>query len=984
MTVATRQPTPAPDPSVTLRAAYVEKSAFPNVYPSYVSPSSGSNGLSGNSGSASARTASSASRAFPKELSHSASTKRLVQAPPQVTNPPSAPRKKKSPTFTPPVPYVRAAASSSDTILIGNGSARSAVLALQKKEAVAQKKPVNAANATVGALFVNVTAPPVTGGTPLATSHLKKKTNSPPPPLDPLPSNTLLASRVGSAAGTLSSGGQPASKKDWDSAEARIKMRGLVRYDSEPRSKEEHSTLVVVGRGSPPSSNGIPINRARKDSNEKRQSPPSGNSPDESRIVREPSPAPVGTPPKDINLPSEVRVLPPATTNVMSSAPSERVLSAVNVLGATNLGTGSVLATHGNASKPGMLAVSIKQKAEEVAAAANAKMKQALDEVKENENYIAQNFGLIRKNDAARDFFINSLPIGGNLHSHIQGELYFKAWLDIAKKYGLYFDPTGEHDKEPYSKLKKFYFIKDGEKVPKGMIPAQDIEKHEKLHDELRASMSMSGCTDASKKRDHFFNLFKISNSIMIALKAKGISEGVELSEYLIPQIENILDQGQVYQELMIELAPTEPLPEHIVKLIIEKRFQEAIQAIEKEGLLDRYVKEKHAVLLECVELTNIALSKKNLMSSPKVGATKESESESIVSDANELMTRFQVEIMRNVDVSTFFYQVAAAMKLSIAHPELVVAFNVDGPECNALSINNFDMEINQIIPFLRDHFTAILPETGVRVPPNIVLHAGEATTNSKYFQPKDIRDHIYQSVCAKVKRVGHALSLEYEKHAKSVNSEEYTKIEPRLFKLMKEYKVAVEILFTSNFMTLDQDMKTHAAHRYIVEKIPLVLAPDDSGVFATNLRAQIKLFVEHFEEVGYVLLKNTIRNSLEYSCLSGESIFDVKDNVYSFREEFRGCQIPGWKPNAAAAAILKDSSKAKRQIVLEQQFTRFEAEEARQLRAKFAALTTQNKALTSSQLAAALILASNNGEPRSPSPVAEAQGTPEGGRRPT
>jgi adenosine deaminase/adenosine deaminase CECR1 len=192
----------------------------------------------------------------------------------------------------------------------------------------------------------------------------------------------------------------------------------------------------------------------------------------------------------------------------------------------------------------------------------------------------------------------------------------------------------------------------------------------------------------------------------------------------------------------------------------------------------------------------------------------------------------------------------------------------------------------------------------------NISLHAGELTMG--LVRPEDLRFHIRQAVeIAKARRIGHGVDILHED-------------EPfDLMAKMKERGVLVEINLTSNDVILNVKGADHPLPDYLKAGVPVALASDDEGVARIDLSNE---FLRAARDYGltYPDLKRLARNSLEYSFLPGESLWQ-RNAPYSLASAC-AADTPGTRsPSASCGELLKRSARAREQWRLEAAFIEFE-----------------------------------------------------------
>ena len=193
---------------------------------------------------------------------------------------------------------------------------------------------------------------------------------------------------------------------------------------------------------------------------------------------------------------------------------------------------------------------------------------------------------------------------------------------------------------------------------------------------------------------------------------------------------------------------------------------------------------------------------------------------------------------------------------------------------------------------------------------PNVSLHAGELNL---WLSPvEEMTARIRTSIeTGHARRIGHGVSIAWEDDL------------PGLLKKMKTDGVAVEVCPSSNASILGTEGDRHPFRLYRRAGVPVTLNTDDEGISRSNLTMEFVKAVRAWN-VSYRELKELVRNSLEYSFLAGESLFEGRD-YRRVRPAYRALKARGWVPAAADERALAASDKAAVQARLERAFLDFE-----------------------------------------------------------
>jgi adenosine deaminase len=173
---------------------------------------------------------------------------------------------------------------------------------------------------------------------------------------------------------------------------------------------------------------------------------------------------------------------------------------------------------------------------------------------------------------------------------------------------------------------------------------------------------------------------------------------------------------------------------------------------------------------------------------------------------------------------------------------------------------------------------------------------------------PEGLRFHIREAIdIGHAERIGHGVDIMYETGAVELLEE------------MRAKRIAVEINLTSNDLILGVKGLDHPFPVYRKYGAPVVISTDDEGVSRSHLTQEYQRAVLTYG-LSYADLKQIVRNSLEYSFLSGESYWSEG----AYRSPVQACAAG--LTSKSCAAFLAGSEKATAQADLERRFREFEA----------------------------------------------------------
>lgn len=263
---------------------------------------------------------------------------------------------------------------------------------------------------------------------------------------------------------------------------------------------------------------------------------------------------------------------------------------------------------------------------------------------------------------------------------------------------------------------------------------------------------------------------------------------------------------------------------------------------------------------------------------------------------------KFIVEISRiQSDDSMFEKNVTDAIEMIKLHPEHVVSFNIVGPEDNLIAQSHFAKQMEIIDRLWQKN-----------QPLAITLHSGELT--QKFSSPDYLKDRIKLTIQqGHAKRIGHGVSITEEENA------------PAVLKEMRHKQIVTEVCLSSNEGILGVKGKLHPIHTYLKHQVPIVLGSDDCGVNRADFCEQFFLAMDR-HKLTYSMIKELVRNSLEFAFMPGKSIFISRDGKV-LDPLFKGINESNWSESSQAKEFLDESERAREQVALEREFVKFEME---------------------------------------------------------
>jgi len=265
-----------------------------------------------------------------------------------------------------------------------------------------------------------------------------------------------------------------------------------------------------------------------------------------------------------------------------------------------------------------------------------------------------------------------------------------------------------------------------------------------------------------------------------------------------------------------------------------------------------------------------------------------------------EVTVRRQIETHRTYPLMTICQEALLGFAASQVDRGHIVGINIVAPEDAYVARVDYSAHMNLI-----GNLGRIYPRAGR------ALHAGELIEG--LVAPNDLRFHINDAVrVAGAQRIGHGVAVTYETRSGD------------LLREMAAKPVAVEINLVSNAQLLGVEGSEHPLPLYVERNVPVVLATDDPGIMRTSLTEQFRLAARDYPRFRYTDLRTFNRNSLEYSFLTGASIWE---DPGAYRHPVAGCRAAagGLDLDRCATWAESQGDKARVQALLESRLRAFE-----------------------------------------------------------
>jgi adenosine deaminase len=472
-----------------------------------------------------------------------------------------------------------------------------------------------------------------------------------------------------------------------------------------------------------------------------------------------------------------------------------------------------------------------------------------------------------------RDFLFR-MPKGGDLHSHLVGAVYAETFIQNAVDQNYCVEPVSLILIPPQKNGDNFSCKADQIPASKAIGPAQE---NYDLYNSLIDAFSMRNFIPAKQSgHQHFFASFEK----FIALEQRN-------AEWVHEVASRAAMQNEQYLELMIT-----PNCDGCTDLAAKVKGQSIESLTKPESILTQwdFANEVKVTQKSLQEIEQQRLTLGDCTAKPTNSVCK-------------LKTRYLFQALRALPKEYVFAQLAFAFKLLDAEAKsgqpLMVGVNMVMPEDHFYTLQDYTEQM-QIIGFLKSQY----PKA------NVTLHAGELTLG--LVPPEDLRFQINEAVhIGKAQRIGHGTDIIYEENYQD------------LLKKMAAEHILVEVNLSSADVILGVEGDNHVFELYQAYGVPLALSTDDEGVLRIDLTHEYQRAVETYN-LTYTELKNLVRNSLEYSFLPGESLWQQHD--YSqIHTACSNVKLSPIKLTDSCTKWLKTSEKAQQQMELEQRFENFE-----------------------------------------------------------
>lgn len=484
-----------------------------------------------------------------------------------------------------------------------------------------------------------------------------------------------------------------------------------------------------------------------------------------------------------------------------------------------------------------------------------------------------QVFEICRRSPHLSKDYFKKFPLGADLHNHLCGAVLGEVWLRLAEKYKLFFCQINN----------AFIFSKTQDE---NYRPIQDLINDPVLSRQFRNVTSMQGAQSkpACEGGQHFFDTFSSFESA---------AQCIPLKDQIEAAIMSALNANTEYLELMVDVIDFKdhpPLPEEYFdkfdSLYGENKYSELLDILKPWA--DRYCTEIKAKFDAIEKVDSQDLIEKGFSSS-----------KNLTDINNPLVVQFLADVSRLYDPPRFYAAINAVIQLCQSDSRFL-GFTIAGPEHDYNAIKYFPTQM-AIIRLL----------CGIHNFTNFTLHAGELV--AMLTDEGTMQNRIKDSLATGAKRLGHCACL-------SDSADWLTKLIPE----MKAKDCLVEVCFSSNEAILGLTEKKHPVVLLQQHEIAWAAGSDDGGVTRSPLWNEYLKLAQAYPHFTYQDFKRMAYNSISYSFLPGDSIYESR-KTYELKPLFTNLKAIGWKRTPEQREFLSKHPKAKMEARLVREFVAFE-----------------------------------------------------------
>jgi len=457
--------------------------------------------------------------------------------------------------------------------------------------------------------------------------------------------------------------------------------------------------------------------------------------------------------------------------------------------------------------------------------------------------------------------FVHALPKGGDLHNHLSGAIYAENFIQWAAEDNLCINRRNHTFLAPPCDPDKF------------ILPAKEILNDPTLYAQVIDAQSMRSFNGPGSGHDHFFDTFgkfsaatKDHTGDMLAIAASQAA-----ADHLS------------YLELLLQ--PDKGAADHLVmdnRIALDDNL-----AVTREKLMNTGISEAVATGRKNLDEAEARMKQVLHCGTP------------LAQPGCDVTIRYQYEVHRGLAPAVVFAEILTGFEMASVDPR-VVDINPVMPEDAFVPMHFFDLHMRMI-----GYLHGLYPKV------HLSLHAGELWTG--LVPPSGLTNHIRRSIeIGNANRIGHGVDIMFEDDAVG------------LLREMAARKIAVEINLSSNDQILGVRGNQHPLPIYLQYGVPVAFSTDDQGVARSDANQEYLRGIRDYA-LPYPVIKQIVRNSLEFSFLAGNSLWT--DSTYTRRVPACAGEATGDpKPSHGCEEFLAHNDRARLQWRLEADFAQFEA----------------------------------------------------------
>jgi adenosine deaminase len=481
--------------------------------------------------------------------------------------------------------------------------------------------------------------------------------------------------------------------------------------------------------------------------------------------------------------------------------------------------------------------------------------------------------------------FLKRFPKGADLHMHLSGAIYAETFIDEAIRQGLCVAPVDAG--KPAAPIGKdavqFVAPVGSSHCGPGAVPVSTALTSQTLYDNLIDSFSMRAFVpfEGIDGHDQFFSTFArfsgLNNVAGEWLDEVATRAAAQNEQYLeIMQTPSFSNAAKLGNQLGWPVGSEKSVTPTTLATLRDKLLTGGLRdeiGVDAKGLADAQAAR------ESIEHCNGG---------------------GVASPACGVRIHYLYQVLRGYPPQQVFAQTLLGFEVAMEDRD-VVGINFVMPEDGRVSMRDYHLQMQML-----DYLHSVYPRV------HIALHAGELAPG--LVPPEGMAFHIREAVeLGHAERIGHGVDILYEDHARD------------LLKEMAARHVDVEVNLTSNDGILGIKGGDHPLVAYMAAHVPFSLSTDDEGVSRIDLTHEYARAVDE-QDLSYVDLKQSARDSLEHSFLPGDSLWAAPDDYDHPKSTCSATITADSKPSDACRQFLDANEKADEQWELERRLAAFEA----------------------------------------------------------